>query len=105
MNIWIILIIFVLLLFFLFVAFKYENGLFLIFALIMSAIMVYELVNSGIEYPSGEDAVITRINDTVIEVSNVDQYETINSFWINALIGVFSIISLALIFKVIQGFD
>lgn len=98
------LIVFALFLLFLFIGLYYQNNLFLIFAFACSIIIVYELSNSGMEYPTGTNTTISKINDSVTKVDTTYSSSKVTSFWITPLIVIFAIISLALIWQAIVGF-
>lgn len=90
---------------FLFLGLYYENNLFLIFDFICCVIIIYELVNTGIEYPIGENITITKINGSDTVIGSTDRYEKLNSFWVNSLIAIFAIIALGLIWQAVIGFE
>src|SRR3990167_6358745 len=97
MNLYIMIIIFVLFLFFLYMCIQNESTLFIVFAFACSPIIVYELSNTGIEYPVGDNSTITKINDNTTTVETRDTYQRVDRFWTTPLITIFSIIALFLL--------
>ena len=105
MNLYIMIIIFALFLLFLYIGIEHQSTLFIVFAFALSLIIVFELSNTGIEYPTGDDSTITKINDNTTTVQTRDTYQRVDRFWTTPLLAIFSIIALFLLWLAVAGFE
>ena len=88
---------------FLSLAIYFESKLFTIFAFAICIIIVYELVNTGIQYENGSSITSTNLNSSSTVIEDRTVYETVPQFWVNTLITIFAMIALLLIWFVITG--
>lgn len=105
MNIYIMSIVFVLLLFFLILGLLYQNTIFITFAAVCSIIIVFEVSNTGVEYPSGSTTTIEKINANQTIVTDTYEYQEAQTFWRNTILGIFALFALMLFWLAIVGFE
>jgi hypothetical protein len=88
---------------FLFLAYFLKSKPFAIFAFALCLIILYETVNTGIEYPVGTNTTINQINGSLTRIDTDDTYQRLNTAWNNSIITIMAVLAFYLLIIIITS--